>query len=140
MIFRVGQQSGGGGSLGTAAQAAPAHPGYTVGAGGFGPAPEDDDDGWVQLTEKGRKMVADSMAASIVRLECEADELRAEVALLLEERAIIQTKLEGFTALAEALAKTQVELKAERDEARKLAESAMFEADCLRGQLHKEAI
>jgi hypothetical protein len=31
----------------------------------------------------------DSMAASIVRLECEADELRAEVAMLREERNIL---------------------------------------------------
>jgi len=39
--------------------------------------------------------VEDAMAASIVRLECENDELRAEVALLREEQRILQRKLEG---------------------------------------------
>jgi hypothetical protein len=37
----------------------------------------------------------DSMAASIVRLECENDELRAEVALLREEQRIMQRKIES---------------------------------------------
>lgn len=60
------------------AHAAPAHP-MTVGAVGFGPA-------WT---------MEDSMAASIVRLEQEAEELRAEVALLREERAILQRKFAG---------------------------------------------
>lgn len=32
---------------------------------------------------------------SIVRLECEADELRAEVAVLREEQAILRGKLEA---------------------------------------------
>jgi hypothetical protein len=58
------------------ANAAPAHP-MTVGAVGFGPA-------WT---------MEDSMAASIVRLEQENDELRAEVAMLREEQAILRRKL-----------------------------------------------
>jgi hypothetical protein len=37
--------------------------------------------------------VEDSMAASIVRLECEADELRATVAMLEAEREILRVKL-----------------------------------------------
>jgi len=37
--------------------------------------------------------VEDSMAASIVRLECEADELRATVAMLEAEREIMRAKL-----------------------------------------------
>ena len=73
-----GGESGAGGTLGSAANAGPAHP-MTVGAVGFGPA-------WT---------MEDSMAASIVRLEQEADELRAEVALLREERAILQRKFAG---------------------------------------------
>ena len=37
--------------------------------------------------------VEDAMAASIVRLECEADELRATVAMLEAEREIMRAKL-----------------------------------------------
>ncbi len=37
--------------------------------------------------------VEDSMAASIVRLECECEELRATVALLEAEREIMRSKL-----------------------------------------------
>jgi hypothetical protein len=84
--------SGAGGSLGTAAHAGPAHPHYEVGAVGFGPAWDDEED-TVQLTWHGWKRVSDSMAASIVRLEQENDELRAEVALLREEQNILRAKL-----------------------------------------------
>jgi len=59
------------------AHAAPAHP-MTVGAVGFGPA-------WT---------MEDSMAASIVRLECENDELRATVATWEVERGILIRELE----------------------------------------------
>jgi hypothetical protein len=69
--------SGAGGTLGGAANAGPAP--LTVGAVGFGP-------NWT--TE-------DSMAASIIRLECENDELRAEVALLREEQAILKRQFAG---------------------------------------------
>ena len=65
--------SGGGAGIGASA-AAPAHP-YVLGQIGFSHA------------------VQDSMAASIVRLERENDELRAEVALLREEQAILRAKL-----------------------------------------------
>jgi hypothetical protein len=58
------------------AHAAPAHPHYQVGAVGFGA-------GWT---------MEDSMAASIVRLECEKSELRAEVALLREEQKILRAE------------------------------------------------
>jgi len=54
------------------AHAAPAHP-MTVGAVGFGPA-------WT---------IEDSMAASIVRLECEKSELEAEVAMLKEAMLLL---------------------------------------------------
>jgi hypothetical protein len=69
--------SGAGGTLGGAANAGPAHPGYQVGSVGFGP-------NWT---------MEDSMAASIVRLECEADELRAEVALAEAERIELAKQL-----------------------------------------------
>jgi multidrug efflux pump subunit AcrA (membrane-fusion protein) len=70
--------------LGGSAQAASA--GYPVGAIHFGPAWEDDS---VQLTHKGWSQITDGMAKSIVRLECEAEELRAEVALLQEQARIL---------------------------------------------------
>lgn len=62
-------------NLGGFAQAASAN--FTVGEIGFGPA-------W---------SAEDSMAASIIRLEQENSELKAEVALLLEERNILRAKL-----------------------------------------------
>jgi cell division protein FtsB len=63
----------------------------------------------------------DSMAASIVRLECEADELRAEVAMLQEQTRIIteerdeaRIQYRSTEALGMALVKTIGEMKAER--------------------------
>jgi hypothetical protein len=38
----------------------------------------------------------DSMAASIIRLECEKSELEAEVALLREEQRILRGTIEGL--------------------------------------------
>ena len=38
----------------------------------------------------------DSMAASIIRLECEKSELEAEVALLREEQRILHSTIEGL--------------------------------------------
>jgi hypothetical protein len=73
-----GGDSGAGGSLGIAAHAGPAHPHYQVGAVGFGPA-------WT---------MEDSMAASIVRLEQEAEELRATNAVAEQERAILVREME----------------------------------------------
>ncbi len=63
--------------IGASAQDAPANP-IAVGAVGFGPA-------WT---------VEDSMAASIVRLEQENQELRAEIAVAEQERAILVRELE----------------------------------------------
>jgi hypothetical protein len=68
--------------------AAPAHPHYEVGAVGFGPNWDDEED-TVQLTWHGWKRVSDSMAASIVRLECEKSELEAEVAMLKEAMLLL---------------------------------------------------
>lgn len=62
---------------------------FQVGCVGFGPSFDDDE---VQLTRAGWKSVTDGMAASIVRLEQEAEELRAEVALLREQARILQAE------------------------------------------------
>ena len=103
------------------AQAAPATS-LTVGAVGFGPAwQDDDDDGWVQLTEKGRQTVADSMAASIVRLEQEREESNARIAvldqqarILVAERDEARLQYRSTEALAMALVKTINQMKEER--------------------------
>lgn len=112
--------SGAGDGLGIVANAGPAHP-MTVGAVGFGPAWQDDDDGWVQLTDKGRRAVTDNMAASIVRLQCEVEERDARIALLEEQARILaaergEARLQYRTteALAMALVKTINEMKEER--------------------------
>lgn len=74
----------------------PAPAQFQVGAVGFGPWLDDDDE--VRLTTKGYRQVCDGMAASIVRLEQENEELRAEVALLREEQTILQKQ---FAAVIE---------------------------------------
>ncbi len=63
----------------------------------------------------------DSMAASIVRLECEGDELRAEVAMLKEQARILaeerdeaRIQYRSTEALGMALVKTIDELKTEK--------------------------
>lgn len=73
----LGGDSGAGDGLGTVANAGPAHP-MTVGAVGFGPS-------W---------SAEDSMAASIIRLEQENQELCAEIAVAEQERAILVRELE----------------------------------------------
>ena len=85
-------QNAGAGTFGGCNQTAPAQ--FTVGAVGFGPCWSDG------LYEDARKAgictlcgMADSMAASIIRLEQENQELRAEVALLREEQNILRAKL-----------------------------------------------
>ena len=60
----------------------------------------------------------DSMAASIVRLECEADELRAEVAMLREQARILARERDEARAMIK-----------ERDEARE-ALRAVYSAGC----------
>lgn len=75
--------------------AAPAN--FTVGAVGFGPLVDDDDD-WVQLTEKGRKMVADGMAQSIVRMQGELEEAQAQIAIYEAERSILQKRIAELEA------------------------------------------
>jgi chromosome segregation ATPase len=103
--------SGGGGTLRGAFDAAPANP-LTVGAVGFGPAWND---------EPSLRELYDTACASIVRAECEADELRAEVAMLkqgmvmlAEERDEERLRVRSLNAFASSLVKTIGELKAER--------------------------
>jgi cell division protein FtsB len=58
--------------------------------------------------------VEDAMAASIVRLECEADELRATVALLEAERDLLRVQFRAAEGLGMALVKTIGQLKEEK--------------------------
>jgi uncharacterized coiled-coil DUF342 family protein len=65
----------------------------------------------------------DAMAASIVRLECEAEELRATVAMLQEQARILaderdeaRVQFRSVEALAMALVNTIDELKTEKAE------------------------
>lgn len=99
----VGGHNAGAVAFGGHNNAAPAQ--FAVGEVGFGP-------NW---------SAEDSMAASIVRLECEADELRAEVVMLQEQARIIaeerdeaRIQYRSTEALGMALVKTIGEMKAER--------------------------
>jgi hypothetical protein len=83
MTFGEPKTSGAGGSLGAVEQAGPAHPGYTVGAVGFGSC-------WEQ--EPTLRELYDIACATIVRQESEAEELRARVAVLEEEQRILTRK------------------------------------------------
>ena len=56
------------------------------------------------------------MAASIVRLECEADELRASLALVEAERDLLRVQFRSVEALGMALVKTIDQLKTEKAE------------------------
>jgi hypothetical protein len=76
---REDNNSGGGGALRGTFDAAPANS-LTVGAVGFGPAWND---------EPSLRELYDTACASIVRAECEADELRAEVAMLKQAMLLL---------------------------------------------------
>ena len=107
----VGRMPAGAVDLGGSAKAASV--GYPVGAINFGPAWEDDS---VQLTHKGWSQITDGMAKSIVRLECQAEELRATIALLEGERDLLRVQFRSVEALGIALVKTIDELKTEKAE------------------------
>jgi hypothetical protein len=109
-----------GGTDGTAGAGAfgghnnPASANFTVGEIGFGPQWED---------EPTLRELYDKACASIVRAECEIEELRAEVALLkqgmtllAEERDEERLRVRSLNAFASSMVKTIGELKAERDE------------------------
>ena len=121
----VGEMPAGAVDLGGSAQAASV--GYSVGAIHFGPAWEDDS---VQLTHKGWSQITDGMAKSIVRLECENDELRAEVAMLKQ----------GMVMLAEERDEardTVLSLRKQRAIARNFGEQMERERDEARAKLHE---
>jgi hypothetical protein len=76
--------SGAGDGLGTVAHAGPAHP-LTVGAVGFGPCWQDD--------EPSLRAMYDRACQTIVRLECEAEETKAQLATYEVERGILEKEL-----------------------------------------------
>ena len=79
-----GGTSRGGDGIGAVANAAPAN--FQVGAVGFGPSWQDD--------EPSLRAMYDAACASIIRLEQENQELRAESAVAEQERAILVRELE----------------------------------------------
>ena len=105
----VGRTPAGAVDLGGSNKAALA--GHPVGAIHFGPDWEDDS---VQLTHKGWSQITDGMAKSIVRLECEAEELRASLAMVEAERDLLRVQVQAGEQLGLALVKTIDELKTEK--------------------------
>ena len=79
---RGGGNSGG---VGIGVPGAPSEESFTVGAVGFGPTWQDDEPTLRQMYE--------SACASIVRLECEADENKAQLATYEVERGILEKEL-----------------------------------------------
>jgi hypothetical protein len=112
LVGKTGNNAGAG-IRGGCIQTAPANP-IVVGEVGFGPQWED---------EPTLRELYDKACASIVRAECEIEELRAEVALLkqgmtllAEERDEERLRVRSLNAFASSMVKTIGELKAERDE------------------------
>lgn len=105
--------SGAGGTLGSAANAGPAHP-VTVGAVGFGPCWEE---------EPTLREFYDQACQSIVRQESELSEANARIAVLEQEQTMLAAQARAGEALGLALAKTIGELKAERVELKATIES-----------------
>ena len=60
--------------------------------------------------------VEDAMARSIVRLECECEELRATVAMVEAERDLLRVQFRAAEGLGMALVKTIGQLKEEKAE------------------------
>jgi Asp-tRNA(Asn)/Glu-tRNA(Gln) amidotransferase A subunit family amidase len=111
--------------LGGSAQAAPANPRYQVGAVGFGPVWEE---------QPSLRELYDQACASIVRAEFEIEELRAEVALLDQERAILSKRLdaraeiEGWRNKWQCAVDMAARAELERDEGRTLAQAGYAKA------------
>jgi hypothetical protein len=94
MNLSLNQGSGGNAGaveLGGCAKAAPVNSHYEVGAVGFGPT-------WSDY-EEGLREMYDAACRTIVRMECEADELRAANAVAEQERAILVRELERLREL-----------------------------------------
>ena len=95
----VGRMPAGAVDLGGSNKAASV--GYPVGAINFAPS---------------YSAAEDAMARSIVRLECEAEELRASLALVEAERDLLRVQVQAGEQLGLALVKTIDELKTEKAE------------------------
>jgi cell division protein FtsB len=116
--------SGGGGTLRGAFDAAPANS-LTVGAVGFGPAWND---------EPSLRELYDTACASIVRAECEADELRAEVAML-KQGMLLLAKERDIARNGETIEEwDHWRTAGERDEWRECAEKLRAEVAMLQEQ------
>jgi len=72
---------------------------FQVGAVGFGPSIEEDDEE-VRLTTKGYRQVCNGMAATIVRQDREIEELRAEMAMLKEGMTLLAGERDNWRAAA----------------------------------------
>ena len=82
----VSGSSGNAGGVGIGVPGAPSAETFSVGPVGFGPT-------WSDY-EEGLREMYDAACRTIVRMECEADELRAANAVAEQERAILVRELE----------------------------------------------
>jgi uncharacterized coiled-coil DUF342 family protein len=112
----AGEKPAGAVDFGGSAQAASA--GYPVGAIHFGPTPSS-----LWEEQPSLRELYDQACQGLVRAECEADELRAEAAMLREQARILaeerdeaRVQYRSTEALAMALVKTIDELKTEKAE------------------------
>lgn len=72
--------------------------------------------GSLQACSASYSSTEEAMARSIVRLECEADELRATIALMEGERDLLRVQFRAAEGLGMALVKTIDELRTEKAE------------------------
>ena len=109
MSTLVGRMPAGAVDLGGSNKAASV--GYPVGAIHFGPACSTL---WEQ--QPSLRELYDQACAGLVRAECEAEELRATIALLEAERDLLRVQVRAGEGLGMALVKTIDELRTEKAE------------------------